>query len=752
MTHGRNNTVLVAFFTAILFFAFVCVLDADESDWPMFIGNGSRTPPKQGAQLVDDLDSMRVAWELDHHMGVGKGLYPGTLKTARAMGIEPFYGGTASPIVADDTVFCTYYKPDGKVRAAVEAWRTVDDPKSLLPPWFFSVTADDIVLAVDARSGKVKWKAVERGKGLNRLGHKRSHWCVSPASANGRVFSMGTAGLLYAYDGKTGKKLWETLAMPELEAMRREVVDKKKLIWNTGEGSSLVVADGVVVVSRRSLTGFDAKTGGQRWYLKGHIESPFGTPTIWRHKGREYLLANTGAGELRLIDPQDGRVLWTVDGLGPLLGTLSVTGDVVIVNVGGKQGQGKSQAGLFGAYRLALEGPKKLWTLRDEPRYRHEWHLDAGPSKKVAIQDGRAYIALYHPKGDDGQRPPCSLIVVDIDTGKILSEQECGRGSQPYTFENRILLFHDRHHSDPVTASFWTADITPRKLTGDVAFPHVAITAYEVPIQWPYVDGLLYCRTLKGLICYDLRIPPAAANARELHLQIPATLTGRRESMNVLLYEYEGRFTHGGYRDAPMLHAVAVSAARWDGKQLGGTLHVDLEGNHRLEAYMVDATLADAVLEGTVSTTVAGLSKPLPVSGRVTAAEHQPAWMPDCTHVLWLEEAVCNADRSRQPMFLFVTAADGRLVRVEGFATRTTQARPMVDARELQVAGNRLTGRIVVRFRPDAWSAPLAKSGQSAAAEYYFDCRLVKTGEAGSFTGTYGVAWSQATRLQGKIE
>lgn len=69
------------------------------SNWPMFIGDGSRTPPKQGTSLIDDLGEMRKVWELGHHMGVGKELYPGTLRKTREMGIEPFYGGTVNPTV-----------------------------------------------------------------------------------------------------------------------------------------------------------------------------------------------------------------------------------------------------------------------------------------------------------------------------------------------------------------------------------------------------------------------------------------------------------------------------------------------------------------------------------------------------------------------------------------------------------------------------------------------------------------------------
>ncbi len=725
-----------------------------KSDWPMFIGNGNRTPTKQGIALIDDLDAIRKVWELDRHMGVAKGLYPGTLRKAREMGIEPFYGGAASPIVADGTVFCTYYKPNGKVPATVEPWRTVSDPKALLPSWFFSISADDILIAVDTGTGRIKWEAVEKGKGLNRLGHKRAHWCVSPAYADGRVFSMGSAGLLYAYDAETGDKLWETQTSAALEALKNEHTDNRKLCWNAKEGSSLVTTDGVVVVSQRSLLGVDMKTGKERWRVEGNIESRHGTPALWHHKGRTYILANSETGDLRLIDPEDGRVIWHVGGLGPSLGTLSPTGDIVIVNIGSKHGDGKYKYGLYSALRLSLKGAETLWTLPDTQRYQHWWKMDSGAFKTVAIQDGRAYIIIRRPKQNgENASPRALLIVVDAEIGRILSEQDPGNAHSPYIMEDRILIFHDRAHSDPVTASYWTADIKPKQLTSEAAFRHTAITAYEVPIQWPFVNGLLYCRTLKGLLCYDLRKPKSEDNARIMRLSIPGALAGRRKDLQVMLYEQNGHLTHGGLGGGTFLHAVDISGVRWDGKRLKGVLNIDVEGNRKSEAYDVDATITgNGTINGSVRTAVKGFSKAISVSGSVNAVEHQANWMPDCTYVLRLNEAVCNANRTRQYLLLFVTVTDGRLIGVEGFAPRTTKSRPAIDTRQLKLGDGRLTGKVIIRFRPDPWSAPLAEQGDSAAAEYSLNCKLVKTGEAGSYSGSYGVEWSRTGRLEGKIE
>ena len=56
------------------------------------------------------------------------------------------------------------------------------------------------------------------------------------------------------------------------------------------------------------------------------------TPACWRHGGRDYLLVANEKGELRLLDPTDGRELWKLDGLGPCWPTLVPGRTHVLVN------------------------------------------------------------------------------------------------------------------------------------------------------------------------------------------------------------------------------------------------------------------------------------------------------------------------------------------------------------------------------------------------------------------------------------
>jgi len=726
--------------TVWLFVAF-CRGTQAEGDWPMFIGDGDRTPPKTGQPLVDHLDDAPLLWELKHPMGVGKGLYPGHLKLSREYGIEPFYGGAASPIVVDGTVYVAYFKADGKVPAIIEPWRTVSDPEQFLPPWFFSVTADDILLAVDAETGRIRWEQVEKGKGLNRLGHKRGHWCIAPAYADGRVFRMGTAGLLYAYDAKTGKKLWEVVAEPALQQLRDKYLESKKMCWEASEKSSLVVAAGVVVVPHEAVTAFDVKTGEERWTIDDRVLSRHATPSIWNHGGREYLLVHDGQGTLRMIDPRDGRVLWMHEGLGEQIGTVDVTEDLVVLNAGSKAATDAKRNGLFGLYRLSLEGIQRLWTLPDRPEYRHSWTLDRGAERRAAIQDGLVYLIV----GDEQDR----LVTADVRSGKIVDEQLVQSAHAPFPIEDRLLVYHDRAHTDPVVASWWSIEKgVPQQLHDAVGFGPRTITGYEVPIQWPCVDGRLYARTLDGLACFDLRRPADVPENRTLRATIPARVAGSGEDLEVTLTQRGGRLKHGGFAGSRRLHAIDTSQAKWDGRRLTGTLRIDVDGYRRFDEFQVDATLDDnGRLRGTITRRVEAFEKPVPRSGPITALPHQPNWMPACTHVLQLADAGIQQGGREGRLLLFLTVEGGSLQRIDAFADQTTQAHPVLDASSLEWKVNRLSGTIRVRYRADEWAQPLTEHGDTAAAEYDINAKLGESGDVGAYTGTYGVAWFQSVPL-----
>jgi hypothetical protein len=347
--------------------------------------------------------------------------------------------------------------------------------------------------------------------------------------------------------------------------------------------------------------------------------------------------------------------------------------------------------------------------------------------------------------GDQADR----LVTADLRSGQILDEQLVDHAHAPYPMEDRLLVYHDRAHTDPVVASWWSIEGgRPQQLHGAVGFGPRTITGYEVPIQWPYVDGRLYARTLDGLACFDLRRPAEGPENRTLRTTIPARVAGSGQDLQVTLTQRGGRLTHGGFAGSPRLHAVDTTQAKWDGRRLSGMLRIDVDGYRRFDEFEVDAALGDdGHLSGTITSRAEPFEKPVPRRGTISAIPHQPNWMPPCTHVLQLPAAGIQQGGLEGRLLLFVTIQAGTLRQVAAFADQTTQARPVLDASCLKYAGNRLSGIIRVRYRADQWAQPLAERGETAAAEYEIDARLSESGDVGAYTGVFGVAWLRSAPL-----
>jgi outer membrane protein assembly factor BamB len=483
--------------------------DAWKTGWPMFTGPfGNFSTPLSGTELVGDLSQTRLAWMSEESdIGDAKKLSQSVAWNNDKM--PP--GGVASLIVADGLVFTAYFKPRGDVfDVSIEA--AVKKAGKDFHKEQYLVAADDVLLAVDASTGKTKWKAVETDKGMNFPAGKRRGWGVTPAYHQGRVFSVGTTGRLYAYDAVTGKKLWEKILGTTHEAGEREkkaALTEKRLPKLGGWLSSLVVADGVLIVplfdgAEQGLRGVEPATGKTLWEVP-RVLSRLATPAVFRHDGHSYLLANTAGGELRCLDPQTGKVLWTVTDLGPHLGTLAPSDTHVLLNV--KPGKDRSP-GLFGAYRISSEKAERAWTLPNNEKYGHEWHLDSGAIHKIVIRDGLVYLT---PRLTNGNK----LLVLQEKTGKILVEQDLagqGWGYLPILAEDRLLVVDDLSHTATnhnYTFTMYPTDPTGFAKLGEVWHPaHRPTNGYEVPMVDPIVAGRWFMRGRDGHIhCYDLRKP-----------------------------------------------------------------------------------------------------------------------------------------------------------------------------------------------------------------------------------------------------
>jgi outer membrane protein assembly factor BamB len=205
------------------------------------------------------------------------------------------------------------------------------------------------MLAMDAATGKTARKTVA-GKGVDNQPTKRGGYGITPAAEGGKVFWVGSSGKLYAFDAATGKVLWGVVA--------GSVAGPPDML------ASVVVAEGVVVApvsfgndNSVGIAGFDPGTGMKQWTVNEAMGART-APAIWRSGGRAYLLMGNTKGEMRLIDPRDGKVLWTVGGLGQLNFPLAPSDTRVVVDGNPATVAGDASRSWV-AYRLAVQGRRR---------------------------------------------------------------------------------------------------------------------------------------------------------------------------------------------------------------------------------------------------------------------------------------------------------------------------------------------------------------------------------------------------------
>jgi len=492
--------------------------------WPMANGPyGNFRPAASGHKLVNDLTKVRLAWKSeDSDLGYGKGSVSGYIANLARWPGHP--GSCSGPIVADGKVFCTSFRPTGKLWAENTPHLKHDKNRRWLNgkqtarqlQQNLRIDADDLLLAVDQKTGKTAWKAVEKGRGVNRYMGKREGFAVAPAYFDGTVFSIGTTGRLYAYDAETGKKRWEThlgKAHAAMEAKKERALEEKRLADTFGWDASPVIAEGVLVVPvfdhsvDTSLRGVDPKTGKTKWELPA-ATSRYATPSLYRHEGREYLLKATRRGVMQLIDPRNGKILWQVAGLQPTWFALTPSESHVLVNAGSKSKQKSKRDRPFGlpaCYRLSPKSAERVWTMPDRKEFWFENHMDSCARRKIVIHNG---LVFYHTQNKAGGEKNRFFSLLNERTGDVLTTTDTMKGTPLfYIVEDRMLYVPDAWHSDRLTMELYTTDPkTLRKLGSEWKPPHTSTTGYEVAMEIPYVDGCLFMRTRAGDIqCYDLR-------------------------------------------------------------------------------------------------------------------------------------------------------------------------------------------------------------------------------------------------------
>lgn len=181
----------------------------DPAQWTMPLGNYSSTRFSKLDQINrDNVKNMRVAWSFS--TGVLRGHEGGPLVIGNMMYVHtPFPNKVFALDLAKDGAIAWTYEPrqDNKV-IAVMCCDTVNRGVSYAAGKIFLHQADTTLVALDAKTGKVVWSAVDGDPNQGETG------TAAPTIAGNLVLvgnsggEFGVRGHMTAYDIATGKLVW----------------------------------------------------------------------------------------------------------------------------------------------------------------------------------------------------------------------------------------------------------------------------------------------------------------------------------------------------------------------------------------------------------------------------------------------------------------------------------------------------------------------------------------------------------------
>jgi outer membrane protein assembly factor BamB len=492
-----------------------------KTDWPGYRGANGQFTETSGIKLINDMTQAKLLWESEEKtIGFGK-TDSGYGKSMAHFG-DLMPAGIASPIVAGGLVIQFYAQPTGDVideasKAALtpENWEKYKHKAR--------VDADDVVIAIDAATGKTRWKRVFASAGRNPGSGKRNLSGMTPVAADGKVFAMGTCGALYALDLKTGEPVWQLPNWPDLQKSKEEALAKRGPAGAACPTGWLMMVDGVLIVPVTSywsprgggLTrGLDPSTGKTLWEAK--VNPNILTPGVVDGKAclmspRICLDAKTGK-ELWRHDDRPNYYRPLVFGQKLLIGfEPHPDGEALLQAKEANTKKGAHAFGVLAGYSVDEKGAMMKWTLPSQ--YRLWMQPDSGGFPSMATRNGLIYhLAEYQEK--TGAPAETRLVVVRESDGTILASQPA-KGGQLYLWGNRAIVVTDIYHRPrAANAEVWQMfDADPAKLAplgkawhvnGNPPV-HMATGGYEMPLLEAFADGIGFFRVGGGIRAYDLR-------------------------------------------------------------------------------------------------------------------------------------------------------------------------------------------------------------------------------------------------------
>ncbi len=472
---------------------------ASGADWPSWGGpRGSLRATTTPAVLVDDLAKARLIWRSEASLPQG----PGSLFTLRSPGDamdSRLGGGGSSPIMADGRVFLNYYEPNRASGASITDFSVFEkikqarikegmytdyelhpDTKAILFP-----RADQVMVCIDASTGKTLWKTIIPDAGVNLQSHKSSAMNCTAFAGDGRVMAMDVGGKVNAMDAKTGRFLWSTKVAGSAVGTR-------------GGNQAVIGIGGVIIAGNQgdTLSGLDSATGKILWQIPKGTHFTFSMAVPWTKDGKEYALS-LGPDAMHLIDPPTGKILWSLPMPGNPGKFIAVHNDLAFVYRGTATQNGAEEAKkdplVCLAIQLSLDKASELWSFRCE-------NISNGNLAPLPSPDGRVCIA-----------GAADVTLLDARTGKQVAATKITHG--PFNegmveyAQGRFLMTTDGSHGGQQLQMLPDRIEDFKSLGTQTGFQHLQTSSYHnMPMTRAYVDGRLFIRGMEAIYCYDLRV------------------------------------------------------------------------------------------------------------------------------------------------------------------------------------------------------------------------------------------------------
>ncbi|MFC1462967.1 PQQ-binding-like beta-propeller repeat protein [Verrucomicrobiota bacterium] len=469
--------------------------------WPNWRGpycSGSASPC--GEEVVESSADAKLVWRSEERQ------LPTSYWTAAGWIEASGFGDVA---VVDGRVYMYYYRRAGNIinRKRYDRIYAHWDTEERRRFWS-SLDADDIVICIDAATGRTLWKTFFWGKGLvyKDMGTGFGP-LTSPCVADGKVYTIGGSGRVYCVDAKTGRPLWESDLGKEFERVDYWLRKADRQQPNGFYDSCPIYADGVLACNdhshtkrdkkeRAGLVGFDGKTGRKLWVVPDCIHGgPGVSPVRWTHKGKEYFIASHRERAV-CIEPKTGRILWEIRGQLHQGGTPAVCEDYLILggttNTHGEYKVLPDTTGLA-CYRITPKGCKRVWRMSP-------LNYAKGNQTSPVIQGGYVYVGMMGVMGNKG-----GFTCIDLATGNVRGSAQLGAGYTPVACDGRVFTTTGvMMHAVPG----FSKNLDLPRFGKPEPYSHATYTACAV------ADGRLYVRGRNSIYCYDLRKSIALADKK----------------------------------------------------------------------------------------------------------------------------------------------------------------------------------------------------------------------------------------------